>query len=114
MSFSPTFLVVGDSDATIARELCGPNGSFPMPVLESSWLHSGLINATPTYSQWFVAHVSDAGAPLTIAFLNGVSRPQIDIGNTSMKQLGISMQATLSFGIALADGRTIVQSAKTS
>ena len=114
LSFAPSFLIVGDSDATIARELCGPNGSFPMPVLESSWLHSGLVNATPSHSQFFVAHVSDAGAPLICAFLGGVSRPEIAIGESSMKQLGISMRATLSFGLALGDGRTIVQSAKTS
>jgi hypothetical protein len=116
LSFNPSFLLCGDADSTVARELCSSNSSlYPgVDVLESSWLHSSHCNPSATPSDWYLGHRSDAGAAIVCAFLGGISQPVIELGNSSFKTLGVELRATLSFGSVLADPRCIVKNEKTS
>jgi hypothetical protein len=110
LSYSPTYLLVSDSNATIGRQLTNQySGAYPgLQVLESSWLHSPLINPAASPTSWFVVHASDIGSPFIAAFLDGVNRPTIQRG-TKINLLGVQMRCVLPFGVAYGDPRCIVK-----
>lgn len=101
------------SSTTIARDLSSdqqPQGN-PLPPLQLV-VEPRLSNATFEGSSdkaWYLVAQPQAGA-FSVAFLNGVQSPTVEIGQTDFNRLGIQLRGYLDSGAAAGDPSCIIKS----
>ncbi|MDV6034092.1 MAG: hypothetical protein F9B45_29160 [Phycisphaera sp. RhM] len=125
ISMNPTHLLVSGSNRATAlqirnstevrnasatgREPVGNPYQNEFDVMNSNWLLSGRHANPCAPESWFLASVSRMSAPLLLQFV-GSDVPTVRNFANDPQRLGVTMRATLPFGVALFEPKSIIAS----